>query len=204
MGNKFGPPVVMGDESIMSKKAHGTSAVPVQKNLRWDCDQKTASNICNYNRHYAEHSGYYEGKPKFLAEAKSSSKIEFRDSNTGKVLFTAPIGRSMDDFLIESKAHGWPSFRDQETNWEYVRVLRDGECVSVDGTHLGHNLPDRKGNRYCISKSRSLSLSWVVFWKKEAMEPRKLTRNAFQKLSSFLFFQIWFRWLGTKTRRCKL
>jgi len=42
MGNKFGPPVVMGDESIMSKKAHGTSAVPVQKNLRWDCDQKTA------------------------------------------------------------------------------------------------------------------------------------------------------------------
>lgn len=27
MGNKFGPPVVMGDESIMSKKAHGTSAV---------------------------------------------------------------------------------------------------------------------------------------------------------------------------------
>jgi peptide methionine sulfoxide reductase MsrB len=58
----------------------------------------------------------------------------------------------MDDFLIESKAHGWPSFRDQETNWEYVRVLRDGECVSVDGTHLGHNLPDRKGNRYCISK----------------------------------------------------
>ncbi len=111
------------------------------------------SNICNYNRHYAEHSGYYEGKPKFLAEAKASSKIEFRDSNTGKLLFTAPIGRSMDDFLIESKAHGWPSFRDAETNWENVRVLRDGETVSVDGTHLGHNLPDRHGNRYCISKS---------------------------------------------------
>ncbi len=58
----------------------------------------------------------------------------------------------MDDFLIESKAHGWPSFRDAETNWENVRVLRDGETVSVDGTHLGHNLPDRHGNRYCISK----------------------------------------------------
>jgi len=131
MGNKFGPPVVMGDESIMSKKAHGTSAVPVQSNLRWDCDHKTASNICNYNRHYAEHSGYYEGKPKFLAEAKASSKIEFFDSNTGKLLFTAPIGRSMDDFLIESRAHGWPSFRDAETNWENVRVLPDGETVSV-------------------------------------------------------------------------
>jgi len=27
MGKQFGPPVVMGDESIMSKKAHGSSAV---------------------------------------------------------------------------------------------------------------------------------------------------------------------------------
>ena len=25
-----------------------------------------------------------------------------------------------------------------------------GEVVSVDGTHLGHNLPDGSGNRYCI------------------------------------------------------
>jgi hypothetical protein len=23
--------------------------------------------------------------------------------------------------------------------------------VSLDGTHLGHNLPDEKGNRYCIN-----------------------------------------------------
>eukprot|EP00970_Alexandrium_tamarense_P011919 scaffold2604_cov198-Alexandrium_tamarense.AAC.24 len=27
----------------------------------------------------------------------------------------------------------------------------NGETVSVDGTHLGHNLPDRKGSRYCIN-----------------------------------------------------
>ena len=26
-----------------------------------------------------------------------------------------------------------------------------GETVSVDGTHLGHNLPDDAGNRYCIN-----------------------------------------------------
>ena len=26
-----------------------------------------------------------------------------------------------------------------------------GEAVSLAGTHLGHNLPDRKGNRYCIN-----------------------------------------------------
>ena len=34
---------------------------------------------------------------------------------------------------------------------ENVRVLPNGETVSVDGTHLGHNLPDGKGNRYCIN-----------------------------------------------------
>jgi len=50
-----------------------------------------------------------------------------------------------------AKKHGWPSFRDDEVNWDYVRVLPDGEAVSINGTHLGHNLPDRKGNRYCIN-----------------------------------------------------
>lgn len=36
--------------------------------------------------------------------------------------------------------------------WENVRILKgSGETVSVDGTHLGHNLPDRRGNRYCIN-----------------------------------------------------
>ena len=36
-------------------------------------------------------------------------------------------------------------------NWDFVRVLPNGECISVDGTHLGHNLPDGSGNRYCIN-----------------------------------------------------
>lgn len=41
---------------------------------------------------------------------------------------------------------------DEEVVWDNVRVLKNsGETVSVDGTHLGHNLPDRKGNRYCIN-----------------------------------------------------
>ena len=48
-------------------------------------------------------------------------------------------------------SHGWPSFRDQEVNWEEVRCLPNGETVSLAGTHLGHNLPDRHGNRYCIN-----------------------------------------------------
>lgn len=34
----FGDPCVMGDEEIMSPKAHGTSATPVMENLRWECE----------------------------------------------------------------------------------------------------------------------------------------------------------------------
>ena len=30
-------------------------------------------------------------------------------------------------------------------------MLEDGETISTVGTHLGHNLPDRNGNRYCIN-----------------------------------------------------
>ena len=40
-------------------------------------------------------------------------------------------------------------FRDEEVVWANVRVLPNGETVSVNDTHLGHNLPDGR-NRYCI------------------------------------------------------
>ena len=75
----------------------------------------------------------------------------FFDSVTGRQLFHAPVCRTLKEFIDESKKHGWPSFRDQEVNWNIVRSLEDGEIVSVDGTHLGHNLPDSNGNRYCIN-----------------------------------------------------
>lgn len=39
----------------------------------------------------------------------------------------------------------------RQVHWDDVRVLKNGETVSVDGTHLGHNLPDGTGNRYCIN-----------------------------------------------------
>lgn len=77
--------------------------------------------------------------------------LTFYDSNTGDPLFFAPIGRSWTMFVAESRSHGWPSFRDEEVNWDFVRCLPDGEAVSTNGTHLGHNLPDRRGNRYCIN-----------------------------------------------------
>eukprot|EP00573_Skeletonema_grethae_P006910 CAMPEP_0201709484 /NCGR_PEP_ID=MMETSP0578-20130828/58126_1 /ASSEMBLY_ACC=CAM_ASM_000663 /TAXON_ID=267565 /ORGANISM="Skeletonema grethea, Strain CCMP 1804" /LENGTH=209 /DNA_ID=CAMNT_0048198461 /DNA_START=118 /DNA_END=748 /DNA_ORIENTATION=- len=186
-------PAVMGPESIMSKKAHGTSATPVQQNLRWNVDRDVADRICNFNRHYAEYSGYFKAVPEFMNETNDTpadkeitfydsntgkppfwnvesdffkavpefmnethdtpadKEITFYDSNTGKPLFYAPRGRTMDQFIRESRNHGWPSFRDEEVEWENVRVLTNGETVSVDGTHLGHNLPDGKGSRYCIN-----------------------------------------------------
>ena len=74
----------------------------------------------------------------------------FYDSQCGLPLFVAPRGRSFGDFERESKGHGWPSFRDEELVKENVQVLEGGEVVSKCGTHLGHNLPDGEGNRYCI------------------------------------------------------
>jgi peptide methionine sulfoxide reductase MsrB len=146
--------VVLCCNSIMSRKAHGTSKTPVQKNLRWNCDYETADRICNFNRHGAERSGYWR-TTSFVQEAikeyEEKGEVTFYDSNTGKPLFVAPKGRSMEDFLKESASHGWPSFRDEETVWKNVRCLPNGEAVSVDGTHLGHNLPDFSGSRYCIN-----------------------------------------------------
>ena len=46
----FDAPCVMGDESIMAQKAHGTSAKPVQNKLRWGCKVDLADRICNFNR----------------------------------------------------------------------------------------------------------------------------------------------------------
>lgn len=150
----FEAPVVMGTEEMMADKGkgHGTSPVPIQKDLRWNCDVGTADRICNYNRHYAEYGGYWERATSFLQEeSEASGEITFYDSNTGNPLFYGPRDRDWNSFVKESKVHGWPSFRDSEVNWDYVRVLPNGECISVDGTHLGHNLPDSTGNRYCIN-----------------------------------------------------
>ena len=141
---------IMADESVMCPKAHGTTETPVQQNLRWNCEWKTADKICSFNRHYAEYAGYWESTS-FLDEVDREGETTYYDSVSGKPLFIAPRGRSFEDFVKESKSHGWPSFRDEEVVWENVRCLKDGEAISLAGTHLGHNLPDKKGNRYCIN-----------------------------------------------------
>lgn len=136
----------------MHKKAHGTCENPVQEKLKWNVDRANADKICCFNRHYAEYSGYFESEGvTWLSEVNREKETTYYDSVSGKPLFIAPRGRTFDEFLRESRAHGWPSFRDEEVVWENVRCLKNGETVSLVGTHLGHNLPDRKGNRYCIN-----------------------------------------------------
>ena len=143
------------EEEVMCEKAHGTTENPVQQNLRYGVDWSKADNICSYNRHYAEHSGYaWTANITWVEQCrglKEGDTITYYDSVSGKPLFIAPKGRTMEQFLTESRAHGWPSFRDEEVVWENMRCLKNGEAVSVDGTHLGHNLPDHSGNRYCIN-----------------------------------------------------
>ena len=134
-------------------RPYGSCAAPPQ-HLRWGVSEELALRIACRNRKGAEPSGFFEGTD-FVAEATAtpSSSITFYDStNPSRALFVAPRNRSMEDFLAESKRHGWPSFRDEELVVDAVRVLRGrrGEVVSVDGTHLGHNLPDAR-NRYCIN-----------------------------------------------------
>lgn len=144
--------VQFADESIMAPKDHGTTAQPVQSDLQYGVSRKLADKICSYNRHFAENGGYFVNTSFEDAVLEAKGPLTFYDSVSGKPLFVAPLNRTPDQFLAESESHGWPSFRDDEVVWENVRVIKgSGETVSVDGTHLGHNLPDRKGNRYCIN-----------------------------------------------------
>mmetsp|Transcript_31107 Transcript_31107/g.29949 ORF Transcript_31107/g.29949 Transcript_31107/m.29949 type:complete len:231 (-) Transcript_31107:376-1068(-) len=149
-----GGPIQYGkDAEIMFPKAHGTSNAPVQADLLYEVSNKLADKICSFNRHFAENGGYFESTNfEKIVRSNGNNPLTFYDSVTGKPLFVAPINRSADDFIKESKIHGWPSFRDEEVVWDNVRVLSSsGETVALDGTHLGHNLPDRSGNRYCIN-----------------------------------------------------
>lgn len=134
--------------------AFGSCPSEVQQSLRWGSDRSTGNRICCHNSRYAERAGYWLTTSFLKAQrepTRASAEVTFYDSVTGLPLFVAPRGRSWQDFVAESRAHGWPSFRDVEVVWSNVRVVSGGETVSVNGTHLGHNLPDGSGNRYCIN-----------------------------------------------------
>jgi len=133
----------------------------LQPSLKYGCqDHRTKyAYICCNNRDWAERRGFH-GQVNFLHGLEQTSKttgvteFTFYDSKCGVPLFVAPRGRSLEVFMDETRKHGWPSFRDQEVVTAHVLKLHGthgAEIVSSCGTHLGHNLPDYSGNRYCIN-----------------------------------------------------
>lgn len=161
MGNSLSdnhhPYPVLCDDELMNKKAHGTCPKPVMDNLRWGCDYKTADNICCYNRHYAEHSGYFEYTSSFLKEVDKNSETTYYDSVTGKALFIAPRGRSFSAFLTESQAHGWPSFRDDEVHNSTKRFSLQSQ-TNIIIAHIG-----RLGKCEMLKKWRMRQHRWDSF-----------------------------------------
>eukprot|EP00614_Pseudopedinella_elastica_P024296 CAMPEP_0172630430 /NCGR_PEP_ID=MMETSP1068-20121228/173693_1 /TAXON_ID=35684 /ORGANISM="Pseudopedinella elastica, Strain CCMP716" /LENGTH=189 /DNA_ID=CAMNT_0013441275 /DNA_START=51 /DNA_END=621 /DNA_ORIENTATION=+ len=90
--------------------------------------------VCCDNEALAEPSGWWKQNSKLEKQAESAgddTTIKFFDVSCGKLLYEAPIGRSMDEFVRESIEHGWPSFRKEEVVQENVRVLDGGEVVST-------------------------------------------------------------------------
>ena len=102
-GFTVGGKLRFGEESIMDQKDHGTSAMPVQENLRYGVSRKLADRISNYNRRFAELGGYFQETSFEDVVRAANGPVTFYDSNTGKALFQAPIGRSVDEFIDESK-----------------------------------------------------------------------------------------------------
>ena len=133
----------------------GECVAPVTTDLKWGLANDNwdmAEHICCHNTRFAEPSGFFQREGLFgkLRQEKTGRTITFYDSVCGLPLFEAPIGRSMSDFEQESVAHGWPSFRPAELIAENVIIHTGGRMSSTCGTHLGHNLPDFSGDRYCI------------------------------------------------------
>ena len=144
-----------GSRSLRSRGGYGTClAQPsvVAAPLLWKSDPAVADSICCNNHRWAERWGSWNAETTFPQTLPPGvCTITFYDVSSGLPLYVAPKGRTYQEFIAESLSHGWPSFREEEVVTANVNVLFGGEVVSTTGTHLGHNLPDRKGNRHCIN-----------------------------------------------------
>jgi peptide methionine sulfoxide reductase MsrA/peptide methionine sulfoxide reductase MsrB len=126
---------------------------PIQKKLQFGCEtaRSLADKICCHNTDYAEHSGFFtDPKIGLFGKLNPDKTTTFYDSVCGLPLFIAPRGRSFAEWHSESLQHGWPSFRPEEAVKANIVFHEGGEMASTCGTHLGHNLPDSTGDRYCI------------------------------------------------------
>eukprot|EP00941_MAST-03F_sp_MAST-3F-sp1_P004622 g4622.t1 len=140
----------------------------VQQELRFGLSKQEnidlADWICCHNHHLAEPSGFFQD---YLQEKNlplqsvgqvtdgqtGKNELYFYDSVCGVPLFRIEVSRTREEFFAESKQHGWPSFRPDkdEVFTDNIVEHSNGEITSRCGTHLGHNLPDGEGDRYCIN-----------------------------------------------------
>ena len=113
--------------------------------MKYGVDASIGDHICCNNIKYAEPRGYAN---KLLNDVESG--VVFYDSTCGIPLFR--IDRPIADWKQEMNDHGWPSFRPHEAISSNIKFDGPhGEMKSTCGTHLGHNIPDRQGDRYCIN-----------------------------------------------------
>mmetsp|Transcript_41162 Transcript_41162/g.65728 ORF Transcript_41162/g.65728 Transcript_41162/m.65728 type:complete len:187 (-) Transcript_41162:53-613(-) len=137
-------------------EAAGKCVAPVQGTLLYGCESHVslAEEICCHNTDFAEPSGFFgtigSRAGGLFAQLDQNGITTFYDSVCGVSLFRAPVGRSFEAWQSESHYHGWPSFRTEEIVKENVVFKFGGEMRSICGTHLGHNIPDFSGDRYCI------------------------------------------------------
>ena len=128
---------------------------PLQNGLRFNMEQRydTRWVCCASNKEYAEPAGTFMDH---LERRDVDGQVTFYDSRCGLPLFRSAVGRGASEWWAEAVDHGWPSFRDAETFSENL-VLGPADAQGVQevaskcGTHLGHNLPDVDGRRFCIN-----------------------------------------------------
>jgi hypothetical protein len=51
--------------------------------------------------------GYFQSTSFEQTVKNANGPITFYDSVSGKALFVAPVNRSAEEFIFESKVHGW-------------------------------------------------------------------------------------------------
>ena len=83
------------NEEVMCQKEHGTCSREVMNNLKWQISHEEADRICCFNRKSAERKGSFQNQIHFKNEFQACTEnMDFYDSVTGKMLFSAPKYRT--------------------------------------------------------------------------------------------------------------
>ena len=157
-GLPFAGGFVALDKGTNAASFHDQKTCALQTNLLWGLDALYSDRwiCCGSNSEYAERAHTFENFLK-RTDLSATDTIVFYDSRCGIPLFRAPVGRTLEEWWEESILHGWPSFRPQEAVSKNVRMSEVDpsggaqEVTSACGTHLGHNIPDASGDRYCMN-----------------------------------------------------